>query len=68
MRDGLTRTERIVLVTLQQLTKDREGRSVSTMELYGRVVEQLDLGQAEFQAVLAKLAGRGTPKSPGTGT
>lgn len=62
MRDGLTRTERLVLVALQALTKDREGRGVSTMELYGRVVEQVDLSQAEFQAVLAKLAGRGTPK------
>lgn len=68
VRDGLTRTERVVLVALQQLTREREGRSVSTMELYGRVVEQLDLSQPEFQAVLARLAGRGSPKSPGTGT
>ena len=58
VRDGLTRTERIVLTTLNELTKEREGRSVPTMELYGRVVEKVDLSQAEFQAILSRLAGR----------
>jgi hypothetical protein len=58
VRDGLTRTERLVLVTLNELTKERGGRSVSSMELYGRVVEQLDLSQGEFQAILQRLAKR----------
>jgi hypothetical protein len=58
VRDGLTRAERVVLVTLQQLTAERAGRGVSAMELYGRVCEQLDLSQREFQRVLARLAGR----------
>ncbi len=58
VRDGLTRTERIVLTTLNELTKERGGRSVPSMELYGRVVEKVDLSQAEFQAILSKLAGR----------
>ena len=58
MRDGLTRTERLVLVTLQALQQERAGRSVPTMELYGRVVEQVDLSQAELQAILSRLAGR----------
>ena len=58
VRDGLTRTERIVLTTLNELTKEREGRSVPTAELYGRVVEKVDLSQAEFQAILSRLAGR----------
>ena len=58
MRDGLTRTERIVLTTLNELTKERAGRSVATAELYGRVVELVDLSQAEFQAILSRLAGR----------
>lgn len=58
VRDGLTRTERIVLTTLQELQKAREGRSVPTMELWGRVVEQVDLSQAELQAILSRLAGR----------
>jgi hypothetical protein len=58
VRDGLTRTERIVLTTLNELTKEREGRSVPTMELWGRVVEKVDLSQAELQAILSRLAGR----------
>ena len=58
VRDGLTRTERLVLTTLHELTKEREGRSVQTMELYGRVVEKVSLSQAELQAMLARLAGR----------
>jgi len=58
VRDGLTRTERIVLTTLQEMTKERDGRSVPTMELYGRVVELVDLSQAELQAILSRLAGR----------
>lgn len=59
VRDGLTRTERVVLVTLKALQEEKQGRSVSTMELWGRVVEQVDLGQDELQRILAKLAGRG---------
>jgi hypothetical protein len=58
VRDGLTRLERVVLVTLQQLTKERSGRHVSAFELYGRVVEQVNVGQAEFQKVLSRLAGK----------
>ncbi len=58
VRDGLTRTERIVLTTLAALTREREGRSVPMMELYGRVVEQVDLSQAELQAIVSRLAGR----------
>lgn len=58
VRDGLTRTERIVLTTLHELQKERGGRSVPTMELYGRLVEKVDLSQAELQAILSRLAGR----------
>jgi len=58
VRDGLTRVERVVLVTLQRLQQERGERGVSSFELYGRVVEQVDLSQAEFQAVLSRLAGR----------
>lgn len=58
VRDGLTRVERVVLVTLQALQREKGGRHVSTMELYGRVVEQLDLSRDELQAVLSRLAGR----------
>lgn len=62
VRDGLTRTERLVLVELQKLTAEKGGRSVSAMQLYGRVMESLDLSQAEFQRILSALAGRASPK------
>ncbi|GMU58589.1 MAG: hypothetical protein AMXMBFR34_03520 [Myxococcaceae bacterium] len=58
MRDGLTRTERVVLAVLSELSKERGGRGVPTLELYGRVVEVLELSQDELQAVLRKLNGR----------
>ncbi|MFT3713782.1 MAG: hypothetical protein QM817_39485 [Archangium sp.] len=59
MRDGLTRTERLVLVELQKLTAERDaGRSVSAMELYGRIVETVNISQQEFQRILSRLAGR----------
>ncbi|MFZ5444543.1 MAG: hypothetical protein ACOZQL_31410 [Myxococcota bacterium] len=59
VRDGLTRLERVILTTLEQLTRERGGRSVPAFELYGRVVEQVNVSQAEFQQVLARLSGRG---------
>lgn len=58
VRDGLTRLERAVLVTLQQLTAEKKGRHVSVLELYGRVVEEFDVSQHEFQQVLSRLAGK----------
>ena len=58
MRDGLTRTERVVLTVLKALSDERGGRPVSTLELYGRVVERVELSQAELQAVLNRLVGR----------
>ena len=58
VRDGLTRTERVVLWQLSEAQKARGGRSVPTAELYGRVVEYLDLTEAELVAVLQKLGAR----------
>lgn len=58
VRDGLTRAERIILVTLHRLEQERAGRSVPTAMLYGHVVEQINLSQAEFQAILTRLVGR----------
>jgi hypothetical protein len=58
VRDGLTRLERVVLVTLRQLSTEKGGRGVKAFELYGRVVEQLDVSQAEFQKVLSRLMGK----------
>ncbi|MFM1896061.1 MAG: hypothetical protein RLZZ385_1135 [Pseudomonadota bacterium] len=57
-RDGLTRRERIVLVCLQQAQKEMRGRSVSTVMLYGRVVEHIDMSPEELQSILSRIAGQ----------
>jgi hypothetical protein len=58
LRDGLTRKERIVLVTLRALQKETGGRAVHLPHLYGRVLEHIDLSREEFQAIVKRLAGR----------
>ncbi len=58
VRDGLTSLERTVLVTLREVQQEKGGRSVSTAELYGRVLERVDVSQAELQQVLSRLAGK----------
>lgn len=58
VRDGLTRTERLVLTTLAALQRERGGRSVPSAELWGRVVEHVDLTPDALQALLARLGAR----------
>lgn len=60
VRDGLTRSERIVLVELHRLEQERPGRTVPSALLYGRVVERgVALRPDEFQRMLQRLgAGR----------
>ena len=42
-----------------ELTAERDGgRSVSAMQLYGRIVETVNISQQEFQRILSRLAGR----------
>lgn len=55
VRDGLTRPERIVLVTLRELQRERGDRTVPAAQLYGRVVEKCDMSQAELLAILRRL-------------
>lgn len=57
VRDGLTRTERIVLYCIDQLQKERGGRHVPTAMLYGRVVERVDIGEQELQRIVQRLTG-----------
>ena len=59
VRDGLTRVERIVLLTLAETQKELRGRNVPTAMLYGRVVERVDISQQEFMRVLQRLIGTG---------
>jgi putative phosphoesterase len=57
-RDGLTRRERVVLTTLAKLQKKRRGRHVPLPQLYGEVVEQVDMSMQELQAIVERLGGR----------
>ncbi|MEM1032165.1 MAG: hypothetical protein AAGN82_17580 [Myxococcota bacterium] len=62
VRDGLTRRERVVLTTLRALQRERgEGRFVPTAQLYGRVVERLDIAPQELTEILVRLGARGRP-------
>ena len=55
VRDGLTRVERVVLWVHHQLELERPGRNVSTVLLYTRVIEHVDISVAELQRVLQRL-------------
>jgi hypothetical protein len=55
VRDGLTRLERIVLYQLHVVGKELRGRNVPTAMLYGRVVEHIDITEAELNACLVRL-------------
>ncbi|WP_086931965.1 hypothetical protein [Agarilytica rhodophyticola] len=57
IKDGLTQKQRVVLFCLQQLQKERNGRNVPSLMLYGRVVEHVDMGTEEFQNILQHLLG-----------
>ena len=56
-RDGLTRKERIVLHVLKQAQEEMKGRSISTIMLYGRVLEYVDMSKEELQVLLNRMAG-----------
>lgn len=57
VRDGLTRVERVILWQLSELEKERPGRSIPTAQLYGRVVEHVDISVEELQRTLQRLIG-----------
>ena len=61
VRDGLTREQRVILYTLHEAQKERPGKAVRTLMLYGRVVERMPMSKERFKALLANLVGRGTP-------
>ncbi|WP_133736417.1 hypothetical protein [Halospina denitrificans] len=55
VRDGLTRTERIILYVLQETQRELNGRNVPTVMLYGRVQEYVNLSEAELNLYLDRL-------------
>jgi hypothetical protein len=65
VRDGLNRKERAILVCLKEAQEEFGGRNVPTITLYGRVVEKIDIGPEEFQAILSRLVG-GTRNTDGS--
>jgi hypothetical protein len=58
VRDGLTREERVVLYVLDQTQKERDGRNVPTLMLWGRVCEYFYISPEDFSAMLARLGAR----------
>ena len=61
VRDGLTREQRVILYTLHEAQKERPGRSIPTLMLYGRVCEKISISKERFQSLLTELVGRGQP-------
>ncbi|WP_111497898.1 MULTISPECIES: hypothetical protein [Marinobacter] len=55
VRDGLTRTERIILYVLHETQRELGGRNVPSAMLYGRVLEHLDMSEPELQHYLDRL-------------
>ena len=61
VRDGLTRLQRVVLYVLDQTRKELGREYVPTVMLYGRVLEHVNISEAELYEVLNSLgAGPGT--------
>ena len=58
VRDGLTREERIVLFVLHETQKERGGRNVPTVMLWGRVCEHFYISPEDLSAMLARLGAR----------
>lgn len=59
VRDGLTRTERLILYVIHQTQQELNGRNVPTAMLYGRVLEFVDMSVAELHAHLDRLGVKG---------
>ena len=55
IRDGLTRTDRIVLAVLEQAQKECRNRNVPTAMLYGRVLEFAQISEADLIYTLQRL-------------
>jgi hypothetical protein len=56
-RDGLTRVERIILWQLREAQKELGRDSIPTALLYGRVLQHLDISEAEFTQTVQRLIG-----------
>lgn len=59
VRDGLTRTERIILYVLHETQRELNGRNVPTVMLYGRVLEHVNISEEELHVYLDRLGVKG---------
>lgn len=59
VRDGLTRCERLILHVLNETRKERGGRDVPTVMLYGRVLEYINISEQELHLYLDRLGVKG---------
>lgn len=59
VRDGLTRTERVILYVLRETQWELGGRNVPTAMLYGRVLEYADMSERELHLYLDRLGVKG---------
>lgn len=59
VRDGLTRTERIILYVLHETQRELNGRNVPTVMLYGRVLEYVNISEQELHLYLDRLGIKG---------
>ena len=55
-RDGLTRKERVVLWVLGRTQAERNGRSIRAAQLYGRVLEHVDMSISELMQTVERLS------------
>ena len=61
VRDGLTRLQRVVLYVLDSTRKELGREYVPTVMLYGRVLEHVNISEAELYDILNSLgAGPGS--------
>jgi len=58
VRDGLNRRERVVLHVLHETQRERGGRNVPTVMLWGRVCEHFYISPGELSEMLARLGAR----------
>lgn len=63
VRDGLNREERAVLRKLAELQSEFGDKSVPTLMLYGRVLEDCDMSATRFQSILERLGARREQRS-----
>ena len=55
VRDGLTRLQRVVLYVLDKTRKELGREYVPTVMLYGRVLEHVNISEAELYDILNSL-------------